>query len=177
MTEWAVSLMTFLREQGLTWLRRTPIKDSVKAQSVTYSTKAFVRTRRPWNTWVEWHKGGPDVLVRSAGLEVSAPHGMLLESRDICIPATTSTMWLDTVGWAGTPLMERRCIHLFGIDDRGRLEIAVTPEDEMKATWEALLRAGDAHGLRLADPDVGGEASQHDMVTADPGRVSWLLSS
>src|ERR1700733_2781992 len=53
MREWAVSLMTFLREQGLTWLRRTPIKDSVKAQSVTYSTKAFVRTRRPWNTWVD----------------------------------------------------------------------------------------------------------------------------
>ena len=38
--------------------------------------------------------------------------------------------------------MKKRCIHLFGIDDRGRLEIAVTPEGEMKTTWEALLRAG-----------------------------------
>jgi hypothetical protein len=39
------------------------------------------------------------------------------------------------------------------------------------------LSEGDVDDLRLANPDVGGEASQHDVVTAAPGRVSWLLSS
>jgi hypothetical protein len=129
----------------LTWTRKRPIKDSVKAQQLTYSVKAFVRARRPYNSWVSWNGrlgGGPDFIVRSNGLQIQAPQGMLLESRDVCVPGQGSIMWLDKVGWAGTALNKKDCIHIAATDDRGRLEVAVTPVSDMQAAWQALLDAG-----------------------------------
>jgi len=57
-------------------------------------------------------------------------------------------------GGLGSYSAHEEAVHsLFGIDDRGRLEIAVTPEGEMKTTWEALLRAG----FRMKDTAEVGE--------------------
>ena len=136
MRQWSVSVLTFLREQRFTWVRKTPIKDAVKKQPVSYSVKAFVRTRRPHQSWVSWNRklgGGPDFIVRSNGLEVQAPQGMLFASRDICVPGEGSTIWFDKVSWAGTPLNRKDCIHVQAVDDRGRVEVAVTPLSDIQA--------------------------------------------
>jgi hypothetical protein len=88
-----------------------------------YEAHTFVRARRRGNSWVSWNHrlgGGPVLTVRNRSLEVSAPQGMSLESRDIVIKSGEATMWFDKVGWAGTPFARKECIHVAGRDQRGR---------------------------------------------------------
>ena len=82
---------------------------------VTYSNVAFVRMRRPFNSWVSWnHKPprSPKLSVRAGNFEVSAPQGMLLESRHFVIQSSGATMWRDRVGWAGTSVNRKECIRV-----------------------------------------------------------------
>jgi hypothetical protein len=110
------------------------------------STRAFVRSRRPRNTWVNWNHrlgGGPQVHVRERSVQVVAPQGSLLETRNVKITAEGATAAVDKIGWAGSPLGKRECIHLAGIDERGRRwEFAISPSDGLDATMRALSAAG-----------------------------------
>lgn len=118
------------------------LREWVRGQPVTYTTKVFVRSRRSKNTWVSWNHfygGGPRLVVRTRGIEVSAPHGMMLERRSFLFSAETATMWRDRVGWAGTRLGRKDCIRLqFG----DAVELALTPDSGVEEAWEALIQAG-----------------------------------
>lgn len=78
---------------------------------------------------------------------MEAAQGMLLEPRHLILKPDSTSMRLDTVGWAGLPIAKRRCIRLQGTDRDGRLEIAVTPEGGLGALddlWNALQECGVA---------------------------------
>lgn len=83
------------------------------------------------------------LLVKTHSFQIVAPQGMLLESRDLTFESSTATMRLGRVGWAGTPIDRKNCIHLTAHDDRGRrTELALTPKSGLQAAWEALLGSG-----------------------------------
>jgi hypothetical protein len=114
-------------------------------QPVTYSTKVFVRSRKSRNTWVSWNHrlgGGPELIVRGQAIQVLAPQGMVLESRNISFSALNTTMWRDQVGWAGTPFDRKECIRLRKNGAEWEIELALTPESGIEATWQALTEAG-----------------------------------
>jgi hypothetical protein len=114
-------------------------------EAVVYSGNVFVRTKRPFKSWVSWNErvgGGPTLLVRRSSFEVSAPQGMMLESRHLVIRSETTTMWLDRVGWAGTWLGRKDCIHLLAKDEKGSIEVALTPRDGLQRAWQALMDSG-----------------------------------
>jgi hypothetical protein len=124
--------------------RNRPIKAWVQNQPITYSTNAFVRERR-LRAWVNWSSrlgGGPQMIVRTRGIEVSAPRGMVLESRALFLNAEKASMWVDRVGWAGTPFGRKDCIRLCGHDEGSRVDLALTPDTGIAETWQALLTAG-----------------------------------
>lgn len=134
------------------WLNR-PLRTRQEAevvfwarkQPVVYETRGFVRTRRPAKAWVNWHPrlgGGPRLVVRQQSVEVSAPQGMMLESRTIVFPAGSATMWLDQVGWAGLPLGRKDCIRIRVPRRRHWIEVAITPVEGVEAAWQALQRVG-----------------------------------
>jgi hypothetical protein len=51
-------------------------------------------------------------------------------------------MWLDRLGWGGTPIAQRECIRLDGNDANGTL-LAVSPKGRpIQQAWNALLQAG-----------------------------------
>lgn len=114
--------------------------------TVIYSGGTLVRARRRFNTWETWNdhlEGGPVLVVRPGSFEVSAPQGMMLNSRDLVVQSTGATMWLDKVGWAGTPLGSKVCIRVIGRDQRGRqIEFALSPRDGVQKAWKALLDCG-----------------------------------
>jgi len=112
---------------------------------VLYSSSVFVRTKRPWNSWVSWNHrlgGGPKLIVRTNSFEVSAPRGMLLESRDVTVQSSEAMMWIDKIGWAGTTFDRRECIHLAARDQRRRIDLALSPRDGLDQAWQALLTSG-----------------------------------
>jgi hypothetical protein len=115
-------------------------------EQVIYRGRTFVRARRPGNSWASWNNnfgGGPVLVVRAGSFEVSAPQGMILESRDLIIQSSDATMWLDKVGWAGTPIDRKECIRVAGRDQKGRrVELALTPVDGLQQAWQAFLNAG-----------------------------------
>jgi hypothetical protein len=83
------------------------------------------------------------LVVRPGSFEVSAPQGMMLNSRDLVLQSTGATMWLDKVGWAGTPLGSKACIRVAGRDQRGRhIEFALNPRDGLQNAWQALVDSG-----------------------------------
>jgi hypothetical protein len=116
--------------------------------SVIYSGRTLVRARRRFNTWETWNNrlgGGPVLVVRPGSFEVSAPQGMMLNSRDLVIQSIGARMWLDKVGWAGTPLGSKACIRVAGRDQRSRrVELALSPRDGLNNAWQALLSSGVA---------------------------------
>ena len=114
-------------------------------QNVIYSCHTFVRVRRPRNSWVSWNNrlgGGPVLVVRPGWFEVSAPQGMMMESRHLLIRSEGALMWFDKVGWAGTPFDRKECIHVAGRDRKGNVEMALSPVGEMQEAWQALLESG-----------------------------------
>lgn len=114
-------------------------------EAVVYSAKVFVRTKRPFNSWVSWNDrlgGGPNLLVRRGSFEVSAPRGTKLESRHLVVRSETATMWLDRVGWAGTRFGRKECVHLCVEGKTKRLELALTPRDGLERAWQALMDSG-----------------------------------
>ena len=54
-------------------------------------------------------------------------------------------MWRDEVGWAGTALGRRECIHLVGRDETAEVELALSPLSNFEEVWAALRRAGIAN--------------------------------
>jgi hypothetical protein len=118
--------------------------------AVLHSTSAFVRSRRPHNTWVNWNHrlgGGPQVHVRERAVQVVAPQGMLLETRNVSITTGSATATVQRIGWAGTALGKRECIRLAGVDQRGRRwEFAISPSDGLDPTLRALAAAGVSFG-------------------------------
>ena len=83
------------------------------------------------------------LLVKTYSFEVRAPQGMRLETRDFIIESSDAAMWLDRIGWAGTPLDRRDCIHVVSSDETGsRIEMALTPESGLEPAWEALIQSG-----------------------------------
>ena len=119
----------------------SPVDD----HTVIYSCRTFVRVRRPLNSWVSWNNrlgGGPALVVRATSFEISAPQGMKLESRDLVIQSSGATMWFDKVGWAGTPFDRKECIHVAGRDQKGRVDLALSPQGGLQEAWQALLDSG-----------------------------------
>ena len=82
------------------------------------------------------------LLIRAGAIEVRAAQGMVLDSRDICLRADTARMWRDGVGWAGSALGRRECIHLLGRDETAEVELALSPVSNFKEAWAALRQAG-----------------------------------
>ena len=85
------------------------------------------------------------LIVRRGSVEVSAPQGMLLESRCYVFRGPQATMSRDRIGWAGTPLFKKDCIRL-KLDSKAQL--AVTPRGDIDEAWKQLARAG----VRTTDP-------------------------
>jgi hypothetical protein len=134
-----------------TWVRqrRNRALDAwVQDQAVIYDCTVMVRQcMHPGGNWVDWSGrlgGGPRLLVRAGAVEVRAPQGMMLDSRDICLRADTTRMWRDEVGWAGTAVGRRACIHLVGRDETAEVELALSPLSDFEDAWAALRRAGIA---------------------------------
>jgi hypothetical protein len=120
-----------------------------------YVGPVFVRTRWPWESWVSWNSrfgGGPILVVKADSFEVSAPQGMLLESRHLVFRSSTATMWIDEVGWAGTRFSRKKCIHVAAEHKASRIELrlgrrielALSPRDGLQHAWQALLASGVA---------------------------------
>jgi hypothetical protein len=124
--------------------RNKSVKAWVQSQPVTYSTRAFVRERRfgAWTNWSHTYKGGPQLIVRTRGIEVSAAQGMVLESRAIFVTAEKASMSIDRVGFGGTGIGRRECIRLLGQDDGCGVDLAISPETGIESAWEALVQAG-----------------------------------
>ena len=124
------------------------IADWVHSQPVTFSSRTFVRRRFPlrWTQCAYRYGGGPVVSVHTSGIEVSAPQGMMLDSRTIYFRASESRMWIDSVGWAGTPLGRRECIRLCAGEQRSAVDLALYPDAGIEQTWRALLTAGVVPG-------------------------------
>jgi len=118
----------------------------VHNQAVIYDGPVLVRQcMHPGGNWVDWSRslgGGPRLLIRAGAIEVRAPQGMVLDSRDICLRADTARMWRDEVGWAGTTVSRRECIHLVGRDETAKVELALSPLSNFEEAWAALCRAG-----------------------------------
>ena len=118
----------------------------VQNQTVIYDCAVLVRQcMHPGGNWVNWSRslgGGPRLLIRAGAIEVRAPQGMMLDSRDICLRADTARMWRDEVGWAGSALGRRECIHLVGRDETAEVELALSPLSNVEEVWAALRRAG-----------------------------------
>jgi hypothetical protein len=132
-----------------TWVRQRRNRELnawVQNQTVIYDCAVLVRQcMHPGGNWVDWSRslgGGPRLLIRAGAIEVRAPQGMMLDSRDICLRAGTARMWRDEVGWAGTGLGRRECIHLVGRDETAEVEIALSPLSNFEEVWAALRRAG-----------------------------------
>jgi hypothetical protein len=132
-----------------TWVRQYRNRELnawVQNQTVIYDCAVLVRQcMHPGGHWVDWNRrlgGGPRLVVRTGAIEVRAPQGMMLDSRDICLRADTTRMWRDEVGWAGTAVGLRECIHLVGRDETGEVELALSPLSNFEDAWAALGRAG-----------------------------------
>jgi hypothetical protein len=105
------------------------------------TSRSFVRTRRWHNSWVNWHPrlgGGPVMTIRRGSVELRAPQGMMLESRNVVLSSEAATIKRDAIGWAGTPFGRRQCIRITA----AKIEVAVTPEAGLDASWLALTDAG-----------------------------------
>jgi hypothetical protein len=75
--------------------------------------------------------------------EVSAPQGWIGDSRDLVVESSSATMWLDRIGWAGTPFDRKNSIHIAAEDQTGRrVELALTPDAGLQVLWDALVTAG-----------------------------------
>ena len=111
-----------------------------------FSTRTFVRSRRPWNSWVSWNSrlgGGPTLVVKQHSFEVSAPQGWIGDSRELIMKSPSAIMSFDRVGWAGTPFDRKNCIHVAAEDQTGRrIELALTPEAGLQDAWDALVKSG-----------------------------------
>lgn len=131
---------------GVRRRRNRDLNAWVQNQTVIYDCAVLVRQcMHPGGNWVDWSRslgGGPRLLVRDEAIEVRAPQGMLLDSRDICLRADTARMWRDEVGWAGSGLGRRECIHLVGRDETAEVELALSPLSNVEEVWAALGRAG-----------------------------------
>jgi hypothetical protein len=132
-----------------TWVRQRKnraLDAWAQSQTVIYDCPVLVRQcMHPGRHWVDWSRSlgdGPRLLIRAGAIEVRAPQGMMLDSRDICLRTDTAKMWRDEVGWAGTALGRRECIHLVGRDDTGKVELALSPFSNFEEVWAALRRAG-----------------------------------
>jgi len=118
----------------------------VHGQPESFSTRTFVREHFPWR-WTNWsnsYAGGPVLSVRGSGIQLLAGQGMVLESRNLYFDAAGSKMWRDSVGWGGTPIARKACIRLLSGEGRMRIDVALTPEVGIEATWLALDEAGVA---------------------------------
>ncbi len=128
--------------------RNRLLDDWVRAQPVVFSTPTLAQQLtyegRFSANWVQWSPkyGGPLLVVRRGGVEVVAPQGMMLDSRDVCFRADTAEMWKDTIGLLGGPLRRSECIRLRGRDETAFVEFALTPEAGIEPTWRALAEAG-----------------------------------
>ena len=122
------------------------LADWAEQQPVIYSTRAFVRQHMEPLNWVDWNDnlgGGPQLIVRTHAVEISAPQGMILDSRTLFLDARKATMWADEVGWGGTPLNRKRCIRLTGgTPQDGQIDVALSPHDDFNGAWHALIQAG-----------------------------------
>lgn len=86
---------------------------------------------------------GPQLVVHTHGIEISAPRGMMLESRTLFLDARKATMWVDEVGFGGTPLHRKKCIRLVGgTPQDAQIEVALSPDTDFDQTWQALIDAG-----------------------------------
>jgi hypothetical protein len=124
--------------------RNHAIADWVHSQPITFSSRTFVRRHFPfrWTQWAYRYGGGPQLSVHTSGIEVSAPQGMMLDSRTVYFKGPESRMWIDKVGWAGTPLGRKECIRLCGWEDGTAVDLALYPDAGIEQTWSAFLTAG-----------------------------------
>jgi hypothetical protein len=177
-----------------TWVRQRRNRELnawVQNQTVIYDCAVLVRQcMHPGGNWVDWSRslgGGPRLLIRAGAIEVRAPQGMMLDSRDICLRADTARMWRDQVGWAGSALGRRECIHLVGRDETAEVELALSPLSNFEEVWAALRRAGivaassewvPARNLspRAAEPTDVVWPDHRDVPTAPRRRLDiWLI--
>jgi hypothetical protein len=126
--------------------RNKTLKSWVRNQPVSYSTRAQIRMRGDAGIgWVDLKNpfGGAQMVVRTSGIELSlAPPVGRYMSTGWFLPAEGSTMFVDHIGWGGTPIAKRECIRLSGHDANGLVEAAISPSGPIGEAWQALLLAG-----------------------------------
>jgi hypothetical protein len=125
--------------------------EALRSQMETYSVRAKVQSKKPWNSWVQWNArlgGGPSLIVRRSSVEIVAPQGMRLESRSYIFPANEAVMRRGRIGLLGFPVRQRDCLRI-RLDDG--TQFAVNPDGDLSEAWNALLAAGvrtDSNGVR-----------------------------
>lgn len=123
-----------------------PLKAWVRSQPVTFSSRALVRKRAAAGVgWVFFKSpSGVQSLIRGQGVEVSLvpPLDRVVSTAEF-LRAEGITMWMDRIGWAGSPIAKRDCIRLDGADLNGKVKLAVSPRDvPIEEAWNALIAAG-----------------------------------
>jgi len=127
--------------------RNKPIKQWVRSQPVTFSTRGLVRQRATGLNGCGWgtYKSpcGAQLLVRTGGIEVSlAPPFDRLMSTGSFLAAQETEMWIDRVGWGGSAVGATECIRLSGRDRNGDVQLAIRPTCPVEVAWQALIEAG-----------------------------------
>lgn len=121
--------------------------------------RVSVYSRRRWTTWVMWNSrlgGGPTLELRVDSIHLSAPKGILLESRDFSFQPAEAVMWRENFGVLGLPLGKRSAVRLSIGRGIHRLEVAVIPLDDFDAMWNALRSTG----VRTTDNEGGSRTGQ-----------------
>lgn len=116
--------------------------EALRTQTETYSVRAYVQSKRRWNSWVEWNSrlgSGPQLIVRKASAEIVAPQGWVGAPRCYVFPGAEATMRRDRVGLLGLPIRKRDCLRIKL--DSG-IEFAVSPLGDINEAWSALAHAG-----------------------------------
>jgi hypothetical protein len=124
----------------------SPLKEWVRSQPVTFSSRVLVRKRANGGVgWVDFKSlTGVQFLIRGQGVEVSLvpPMDRIVSTAEF-LRADGITMWIDRIGWAGSPVAKQDCIRLDGMDLNGKVELAISPRDlPIEDAWSALLDAG-----------------------------------
>jgi hypothetical protein len=80
--------------------------------------------------------------VGSRAIRVSAPQGMMFESRNFSFLTSDTVMWRENFGLLGLPILRRDFIRLSVSNQRRKSDFAIQTSDDTDVVWAALVRAG-----------------------------------
>jgi hypothetical protein len=115
-------------------------------EGLFYPGRVRVHSRtRLFASWLQWNPNlgcGPELEVGSRAIRVSAPQGMMFESRNFSFLTSDTVMWRENFGLLGLPILRRDFIRLSVSNQRRKSDFAIQTSDDTDVVWAALVRAG-----------------------------------